>query len=121
MFDEVATTASVLDELHSDSVSGYAFVDRIDDIKQYEGGWLQVVSPTDAELQLTEEILDSSRSYTDAELIAIAENRTDRLLTDHGHVGEVASKRGVEHGISRYSFGRRVKWTRSKRRRNSGR
>jgi predicted nucleic acid-binding protein len=96
VFDQVSTSVSVLDELHSDAVSGYSFVDRIDEVKQYEGGWLRVVSPTDAGIQLTAEILDPSLSYTDAELIAIAENRTKRLLTDDKHVGEVASTRGVD-------------------------
>lgn len=96
VFSEVTTTVSVLEELHSDSVSGYPFVDRIDGIKQYEGGWLRVVSPSDAEVQVTDEILDQSLSYTDAELIAITDQRGERLLTDDGHVNEIATGRGIE-------------------------
>lgn len=96
VLNDVATTVSVIEELHRDSVSGYEFVDRIDGIKQYDGGWLGVISPSDAELQLTEAILDRSLSYTDAELIAVADHRTERLLTDDGHVGEIAMSRGIE-------------------------
>lgn len=95
VFDEVTTTPSVLDELHHDTVSGYAFVERINEIKQYNGGWLRIISPTVAEIQLTEEILDPSLSYTDAELIAVAECREIPLLTDDTHVGGVATARDV--------------------------
>ena len=66
VFDEVATTPAVLDELHSDSVAGYEFVDRIDDLKSYNGGWIQIRSPTDDELSLTDEIVDDTLSLTDA-------------------------------------------------------
>lgn len=96
VFDDVAATVSVLDELHADAVAGYAFVDRIDGIKAYEDGWLRIVSPGAAEIERTEEILDASLSYTDAELIAIAGERGHRLLTDDEHVGRVAASRGVE-------------------------
>lgn len=96
VFDDVVTTPSVLDELHRDAVAGYDFVDRIDTVKQYEGGWLRIVSPTDRELERTDDILDQSLSFTDAELIAMAERREERLLTDDGHVGTVATQRDVE-------------------------
>lgn len=96
VFDEVATTPSVLDELHHEAVSGYAFVERISEVKQYEGGWLRIVSPTEAEIQLTEEILDPSLSYTDADLIAVAEHRETQLLTDDNRVGDVAMARDVD-------------------------
>lgn len=96
VFDEVATTTSVSDELHRDAVSGYPFVDRIDDVKQPDEGWLRVVAPTESEIQRTEEILDPSLSYTDAELIAIAAGRTERLLTDDRHAGTIATAQGVD-------------------------
>jgi predicted nucleic acid-binding protein len=96
VFEEVGTTPSVLDELHKDEVTGYEFVARIDEVKSYEGGWLRIVSPAEQEVELTEEVLDASLSYTDAECMAIAESRGKRLLTDDGHVGEIASQRGVE-------------------------
>ena len=95
VFDEVATTPAVLDELHSDSVAGYAFVDRIDELKSYNGGWLQIRSPTEAELELTDDIVDESLSYTDAECLAIAEQRAERLLTDDTHLGTTAVQRDV--------------------------
>jgi len=93
LFDEVATTPSVLDELHRDEVSGYTFVDRIDAVKQYNGEWLRVRSPTEAEIALTDDSVDASLSFTDAECIAIADSRAERLLTDDGHAGEIASQR----------------------------
>lgn len=70
-------------------------MERINEIKQYNGGWLRIISPTVAEIQLTEEILDPSLSYTDAELIAVAECREIPLLTDDTHVGGVATARDV--------------------------
>ncbi|ERH07610.1 MAG: hypothetical protein J07HN4v3_03255 [Halonotius sp. J07HN4] len=94
VFDEVATVPAVLDELHSDSVAGYAFVDRIDDLKSYNGGWLAVRSPTDAELALTDEIVDDSLSFTDAQCLAVAEHRNERLLTDDAQLGSTAVDRG---------------------------
>lgn len=96
VFEEVVTTTSVIDELHRDAVSGYSFVERIDDAKRPNDGRLDVVPPTDPEIQQTEAILDSSLSYADAELIAIAAHRTEILLTDDGHVGAIASQRGVD-------------------------
>jgi predicted nucleic acid-binding protein len=94
LFKEVATTPSVLDELQSDKVSGYDFVNRIDDNKHYNSGWLHIRSPTEQDIALTEGIVDASLSFTDAECIAIAERRGERLLTDDGHAGEIASQRG---------------------------
>ncbi|WP_207589882.1 hypothetical protein [Halomontanus rarus] len=96
IFDDVATVPSVFDELHRDEVAGYEFVDRIDDIKGYRDGWLRVRSVSEADLELADEIVDSSLSFTDAECIAIAQRRDERLLTDDSHAGEMASQRGVE-------------------------
>ena len=95
VFDEVATTPAVLDELHSDSVAGYEFVDRIDDLKSYNGGWIQIRSPTDDELSLTDEIVDDTLSFTDAQCLAVAEQRAERLLTDDAHLGTVAVQRAA--------------------------
>ena len=96
LFEGVVTTPAVLDELHKDDVAGFTFVERIDAIKSYKGGWLQVVSPSEREIELTDEILDDSLSYTDAECIAVAEAREESLVTDDGHAGEIASQRGVD-------------------------
>lgn len=96
LFDEAATVPSVLDELHKDEIAGYGFVDRIDGVKGYRGGWLQISTLTKAEIQLADEIVDATLAFTDAECIAAAENRDARLLTDDRHAGEIASQRGVE-------------------------
>ena len=66
VFGTVTTTASVLDELHHDAVSGYGFVARIDAVKSYNDGWLTITTPTENEIKRTESILDSSLSFTDS-------------------------------------------------------
>jgi predicted nucleic acid-binding protein len=96
LFEDVSTTPSVLDELHKDAVAGFTFVERVDAIKSYKGGWLQIISPSEREIELTDEILDASLSYTDAECIAVSESRGEPLVTDDGHAGEIATQRGVE-------------------------
>ncbi|MBP2252679.1 putative nucleic acid-binding protein [Halarchaeum solikamskense] len=96
LFDQVGTVPSVLDELHRDEVAGYQFVERIDAVKSYRGGWLQVYSLREAEVQFADEIVDASLSFTDAECIAVATTREERLLTDDGHAAEMASQRDVE-------------------------
>ncbi|WP_188879855.1 hypothetical protein [Halarchaeum nitratireducens] len=96
LFEQVGTVPSVLDELHRDEVAGYRFVKRIDAIKSYRGGWLQVYSPTESEVQLADDIVNASLSFTDAECIAVAATRDERLLTDDGHAAEMASQRDIE-------------------------
>ncbi|WP_233357414.1 hypothetical protein [Halococcoides cellulosivorans] len=96
VFESVATTPAVVEEFHRDEVSGYAFVDRIDEVEAHAGGWLDTITPTETERTRTDEILDRSLSRVDAQLIAIAEVRDERLLTDDGHVHTIASHRGVE-------------------------
>lgn len=96
LFDDVGTVSSVFDELNQDAVAGYEFVDRIDDVKGYRGGWLEIRSLTEAELQLADDVADATLAFTDAECIAVAHNRDERLLTDDGHAGEMAAQRGVE-------------------------
>lgn len=86
----------MFDELHRDEVAGHGFVERIDNVKGYRGGWLQVRSMTESELKFTDETVDSSLAFTDAECIAVAHHRDERLLTDDGHAGEMASQRGIE-------------------------
>jgi len=96
VFDDVATVSSVFDELHQDEVAGYEFVERIDEVKGYRDGWLQIRSMAEPELQFADEIVDSSLAYTDAKCIATAYHREERLLTDDGHAGEMASQQGIE-------------------------
>lgn len=73
--DDVGTVSSVFDELHQDEIAGYEFVDRIDDVKAYRGGWLDIRSLTNAELELGDDIADSTLAFTDAECIAVAHTR----------------------------------------------
>jgi predicted nucleic acid-binding protein len=71
-------------------------VERIDAVKSYNDGWLHIDSLTEDELSLAEDTVDGSLSMTDAECLAVAENRGKKLLTDDRHVGEIASQKGVE-------------------------
>ncbi|MDL0131923.1 hypothetical protein PNP59_13485 [Halobacterium salinarum] len=96
IFDEVKTIQPVLDELHRDEVAGYEFVDRINSVKSYRGGWLQIHSLTEPEIQFADEIVDASLAFTDAACIAVAKHQNERLLTDDGHAGEIGSQHGVD-------------------------
>jgi predicted nucleic acid-binding protein len=55
-----------------------------------------VLSPTDAELKLAEDIRDHALSTTDARCIAVASERERRLVTDDAHVGTMGQQHGVE-------------------------
>ena len=60
LFEEVSTTPSVLDELQSDKVSGYDFVNRLDAVKRDDDGSLHLRSPRERDSALTEEIEDEA-------------------------------------------------------------
>lgn len=96
VFDTVGTPTAVIAELDRAKTAGYEFVDRIDAVKSYNDGWLDVVSPTQSELQLADEIRDHALSTTDAQCLAIASERDRRLVTDDAHVGTVGHQRGVD-------------------------
>lgn len=89
VFDTVATPTAVVTELDRAGTAGYDFVDRINAVKSYNDGWLNVVSPTQAELELADEIRDHALSTTDAQCLAIASHRNRRLVTDDAHVGTI--------------------------------
>jgi predicted nucleic acid-binding protein len=95
LFNPVRTPSSVVDELNRAEAAGYSFVDRIDDVKAYDSGWLHIVTPTDTERRVADDIQDHALSTTDAHCIAIAANRGWRLLTDDAHVGTIADQRDV--------------------------
>ena len=96
VFETVETPLSVIDELDRAEVDGYAFVSRIDAAKSYNDGWLEIVSPTRAELELADDVVDHALSSTDAQCIAIASQRDARLVTDDAHVGTCGQQLGVE-------------------------
>lgn len=96
VFETVGTPTAVVTELDRADGAGYEFVSRIDAAKSYNGGWLNVVSPTQSELRLTNEIRDHALSTTDAQCLAIASNRERRLVTDDAHVGTIGQQRDVE-------------------------
>ena len=95
VFENVGTTTSVVAELDRAEATGYEFVTRIDAVKSYNDGWLEVCSPTESELELADEIRDHALSATDAQCLAIASRRDRRLVTDDAHVGTIGRQREV--------------------------
>jgi len=95
VFDTVSTIPSIIEELHHDQVTGADFVQRIDDRKQYNDGWIEITPLQPETLELAEEIVDHSVSLTDAECIAAAEHNDEILVTDDAHVGETAMQRDI--------------------------
>ena len=75
VFETVETPLSVIDELDRAAAEGYNFVTRIDAVKSYNDGWLEIVSPTGTELELADELGDHALSSTDARCLAIASQR----------------------------------------------
>ena len=96
VFETVETPPSVIDELDRAEVDGYEFVSRIDAVKLYNDGWLEIAAPTGAELELADDIADHALSSTDAQCIAIASQRDARLVTDDAHVGTPGKQLDVE-------------------------
>ncbi|EMA61308.1 hypothetical protein C470_07279 [Halorubrum distributum JCM 13561] len=96
VFETVETPLSVIDELDRAAAEGYDFVTRIDAVKSYNDGWLEIVAPTGAELELADELGDHALSSTDARCLAIASQRDARLVTDDAHVGTRGAQIGVE-------------------------
>lgn len=95
LFHTVSTIPSVLDELHHSQLSSKQFIERIDEAKTYNNGWLTVDSPTNQELELSENIIDHALSRVDTKCIAVAETRQKTLLTDDSHIGQICSQRGT--------------------------
>ncbi|WP_202911780.1 hypothetical protein [Natrialba swarupiae] len=91
VLDTIGTPTAVVTELDRADAAGYGFVSRIDTIKAYNDGWLNILSPTASELELANEIRDHALSTTDAQCLAIAAKRDRRLVTDDAHVGTVGS------------------------------
>lgn len=95
IFDAVGTPPSVIEELDRAKAAGYEFVERIDAIKSYNDGWLEIVPLTESELELSAEIRDHALSTTDAQCLAVASRRNRRLVTDDSHVGTIGKQHGV--------------------------
>ena len=96
VFEDVVTPSAVIDELDRAAASGYEFTEGIDAVKAYDGGCLEVITPTEDERQRADRLRDHALSRTDARCVAITDGRDWRLLTDDAHVGTVAKQRGVD-------------------------
>lgn len=95
VFEDVATPIAVVDELRRAQAAGYEFVPRIESVTSHRDGWLDVVTPTETERRLADDIRDHALSTTDAQCLAIASARDRRLLTDDAHVGTIGGQRDV--------------------------
>ena len=96
VFETVKTPPSVIGELDRAEVDGYEFVSHVDAVKSYNGGWLEIATPTEAELALADDVSDHALSSTDAQCLAIASQRDARLVTDDAHVGTRGKQLDVE-------------------------
>lgn len=96
VFETVEMPPSVIDKLGRTEVDGYGFSTRIDAVNPYNGGWLEIATPTKAELKLADDIVDHALSSTDARCLAIASQRDVRLVTDDAHVGTRGQQLDVE-------------------------
>ncbi len=94
-FEEVSAPVSVFDELAKAEATDTSFVNTIELVKSYNGGWLEIASPTEQELEAASRIRDHALSSTDAQCIAVAIHREQRQLTDDRHVGTVAQQESV--------------------------
>lgn len=96
VFETVGTPLAVVSELDRARTAGYEFVTRIDAVKSYNDGWLEIVSPTQSELRLADDIRDHALSMVDAQCLAVASERERRLVSDDAHVGTVGDQRDIE-------------------------
>lgn len=95
VFGTVGTPPAVLDELDRAEAAGYEFVERINAVKAHNDGWLEILAPSEEELELADEIRDHALSPTDTRCLAIASCRNCRLVTDDAHVGTIGRQRDV--------------------------
>ncbi|MDL0141613.1 hypothetical protein [Halobacterium salinarum] len=58
VFKTVETIPSVVNELDRAKVDGYDFVTRIDAVKSYNNGWLEITAPTESELERADDLRD---------------------------------------------------------------
>lgn len=66
VFEDVVTPSVVVDELDRAAASGYEFTEGIDAVKAYDGGCLEVITPTEDERQRADRLRDHALSRTDA-------------------------------------------------------
>lgn len=86
LFNTVTTVPEVIHELRDESVAGYTFTNRILEVKTYEQEteeqWLQVATLTAEENNTKDRLLQHELAPADAECLATAQHRNEKLLTD---------------------------------------
>ncbi len=100
-FKEAKTTPGVMHEFRDESIIGYDFVEKIDEVKTYSetnDRWLKVLSITNEENSQKEKLIEEETgiSHTDAECLSVAKNRDDLLLTDDSRLGFLAVQNGID-------------------------
>lgn len=93
VFEDVYTVPGVVEELDAVRDDHYDFVDRIDDAR---AAWLTVLTPTTQERRRAEEIHDGTLTFVDAACLAVSGRRNTVLVTDDGHVIEMARQQEVQ-------------------------
>ncbi|MFW6048464.1 MAG: hypothetical protein ACOC87_04150 [Candidatus Natronoplasma sp.] len=88
-------------EFRDESIIGFDFLKRIDDIKTYSktsDGWLVIISLNREENKLKNELAEEETgiSHTDAECLSVASERDEILLTDDSKMGEIAIDKGID-------------------------
>jgi len=100
-FEKVQTTPEVIHEFRDESIIGFDFVQRIEDVKTYSNTthrWLVIISLTKEENKLKDKLAEEENgiSHTDAECLSVASERDEILLTDDSKMGEIAIDRGID-------------------------
>ncbi|MDY6789377.1 MAG: hypothetical protein SVV03_05460 [Candidatus Nanohaloarchaea archaeon] len=99
LFENVYTTPEVIHEYHNEHIIGYMFVGKILEPASYgtenNDKWLTIITPSVKENKQKQQLLGRQLSQADAECLAIAKSRNEKLLTDDTALGTKAEKEGV--------------------------
>ncbi|MBS3781874.1 MAG: hypothetical protein KGY66_04210 [Candidatus Thermoplasmatota archaeon] len=100
-FEKVQTTPEVIHEFRDESIIGFNFVQRIEDVKTYSkttNRWLVIISLNREENKLKDKLAEEETgiSHTDAECLSVALERDEILLTDDSKMGEIAIDKGID-------------------------
>lgn len=100
LFGSLSTPPEVMRELRHVAIAGFTFVEQIERLRTHGEAtadrWLRIVAPSREETEEKEALLDHGLAPADAECLALANHRGERLLTDDRHLGRVARARGVD-------------------------
>ncbi|MEA3324726.1 MAG: hypothetical protein U9Q37_06260 [Euryarchaeota archaeon] len=93
-------TPAILRELNANTVAGFKFALKIDELISYRDvkNKVCILSPESRELEQAVILQETYKlSLTDCECVVLAKSRNTILLTDDAYLGKVASNEGVEN------------------------